>query len=59
MVWCTNYPDSNKVIDFYPSVSNLDGTISPITNINTQLSGNGNGENNVFVFVAQNVKTSI
>ena len=59
VVWCTNYPESNKVIDFYPSVSNLDGTISQVTNINTQLSGDDNGENSVFAFVAQNAKTSI
>ena len=33
-----NYPDSDKVMDFDPYNSNLDGSTSQITDIGTQLS---------------------
>ena len=38
VVRCMNYPDSDKVNDFDPYNSNLDGTTSQITEIGTQLS---------------------
>ena len=60
VVRCTNYPDSNKVTDFDPFNSNLDGTMSQVTDINTQLSDEGNeNEDEVFAFVTENVNKSI
>ena len=38
IVKCMNYPDSDKVTDFDPYNSNLDGTTSQVTEIGTQLS---------------------
>ena len=38
IVKCMNYPDSDKVTDFDPYHSNLDGTTSQVTEIGTQLS---------------------
>lgn len=61
VIQCTNYPDSNKVSDFDPFNSNLDETMSQVTDINTQLLDNQNDENNenddgnVFAFVAKNI----
>ena len=60
VVKCMNYPDSNRVPDFDPFNSNMDGTMSQLTDINTQLSeDDGEEENDVFAFVADNIKSSI
>ena len=60
VVKCMNYPDSNRVPDFDPFNSNMDGTMSQLTDINTQLSeDDGDEENDVFAFVADNIKSSI
>ena len=60
VVRCINYPDSNKVNDFDPFYSNFDGTMSQVTDINTQLSENDeDNEDEVFAFVTENVKQSI
>ena len=59
-VKCTNYPDSNKVPDFDPFNSNFDGTMSQVTDINTQLSDADNeNEDEIFAFVSENVQQSI
>ena len=60
VVRCINYPDSNKVMDFDPFNSNFDGTMSQVTDINTELSEDDNeDEDEVFAFVTENVKQSI
>ena len=60
VVQCMNYPDSNQVSDFDPFNSNLDGTMSQITDINTQLSDNDDDEeDDVFAFVAENIRKGI
>ena len=60
VVQCINYPDSNQVSDFDPFNSNLDGTMSQVTDINTQYSEYENdNENDIFAYVADNVRTSI
>ena len=60
VVKCINYPDSNKVSEFDPFNSNFDGTISQITDINTQLSDDEEeNEDKVFAFVTENVTQSI
>ena len=60
VVRCTNYPDSNKVSDFDPFNSNLDGTMSQLTDINTELSDEENQDDgDVFAFVASNIQQTI
>ena len=60
VVQCMNHLNSNRVPDFDPFNSNLDGTISQLTNINTQISEDeGEDEDDVFAFAADNIKTSI
>ena len=60
VVRCMNYPDSNLVSDFDLFNSNLDGTMSQLTDINTQLSEDENqDEEDVFAFVANNIQQTI
>ena len=46
VVKCKNYPDSNEVSDFDPFHSNLDGTMSQVTDVNTQMESDD--EDNIF-----------
>ena len=60
VVQCMNYPNSNRVPDFDSFNSNFDGTMSQLTDINTQISEDeGEEEDDVFTFVADNIKTAI
>ena len=60
VVRCTNYPDSKKVSDFDPFDSNFDGTMSQVTDINTQLTdGENDNDTNVFAFVTKNIRQTI
>ena len=51
-----NSPDSDKVNDFYPYNSNLDGTTSQITEIGTQLLDD---DDTVSDFINANVNETI
>ena len=57
VVRCMNYPDLDKVTDFDPYNSNLDGTTSQITDIGTQLSDED--DDAVSEFINTNVDESI
>ena len=56
IVKCRNYPNSDEMEDFDPFHSNLDSTMSQITDINTQLPSDE--EDNIFDFVSDNVSVS-
>ena len=56
IVKCRNYPNSDQMEDFDPFHSNLDSTMSQITDINTQLSSDD--EDDVFDFVSDNVSVA-
>ena len=47
------YPDSNQMEDFDPFHSNLDSTMSQITDINTQITSDD--DDDFFDFVSDNV----
>ncbi len=51
VVRCMNYPDSNEVTDFDPFTSNLDTTMSQVTDINTIIEDDNEDENIIFAFV--------
>ena len=57
VVKCKNYPDSNEVSDFDPFHSNLDGTMSQVTDVNTQMESDD--EDNIFAFVSDNINSTI
>ena len=57
IVKCSNYPNSNEVSDFDPFNSNFDGTMSQVTDINTDI--DGEDENNIFAFVSDNIQSTI
>ena len=60
VVQCMNYPSSNRVPDFDPFNSNFDGTMSQLTDINTQISEDEDEEeDDVFAFINDNIKTTI
>ena len=56
IVKCGNYPDSDQMEDFDPFHSNLDSTMSQITDINMQITSKD--DNDVFDFVSDNVSAS-
>ena len=56
IVKCGNYPDSDEIEDFDPFHSNLDSTMSQITDINTQITSDD--DEDIFYFVSDNVSTS-
>ena len=56
IVKCGNYPDSDEMEDFDPFHSNLDSTMSQITDINTQITSDD--DEDIFDFVSDNVSTS-
>ena len=51
---CTNYPDSKEVNDFDPFSSNVDGTLSEVTRIGTQMSTGKDNDDIVLQFVKGN-----
>ena len=57
IVKCMNDPDSDKVTDFDPYNSNLNGTTSQITEIGTQLSDED--DNAISEFINSNVNETI
>ena len=57
VVKCKTYPDSNEVLDFDPFHSNLNGTISQVTDVNTQMESDD--EDNIFAFVSDNINTTL
>ena len=57
VVKCMNYPDSDRIMDFDPYNSNLDGTTSQITEIGTQLSDED--DDAVGQFINENVNEAI
>ena len=57
VVKCKNYPDSNELSDFDPFHSNLVGTMSQVTDVNTQMESDD--EDNIFAFESDNINTTI
>ena len=52
-IQCRNYPNSDEKEDFDPFHSNLDATLSQITDINTHFPSDD--EDDIFDFVLDNV----